>query len=77
MFFIWIHLIDEKVKILTADCRSASKLFTGEYRTNNMCVVCLSNQIHRGFYTSVIDFRNEYNFWNVHGIMNTLDLLQS
>ena len=25
----------------------------------------------------VCSFKNEFNFWNVHGIMNTSDLVQS
>ena len=32
------------------------------------------------FYNEILQWnylRNEFNFWNVHGIMNTLGLLQS
>ena len=35
--------------------------------------ICLCLLVHKRY----VHLRNEFNFWNVHGIMNTSDLLQS
>ena len=42
-------------------------------------IIMLSwSQFHRGYnYATKVHLRNEFNFRNVHGIMNTSDLMQS
>ena len=32
---------------------------------------------HKKNLNETVHLRNEFNFWNIHGIMNTSDLLQS